>query len=213
MADLLYGYVTWSFVRAIGGDGEAEVPASGTVLIVPVRPVRPVSNPSRTVADAGEELRLVNGELVREGDPAGPVRVVAGHYRVTPKIDGIKFIHKHAFTAVVTAEHDADHPLDLSTVVPLTPAPDVEFVVNERVYQDTLKAKADAVGAAGTATAAAGTATDAATEATDALTEIRTRTLTATIDPDDPDALILTFPAFMLNADGTSIDLPIGGIA
>lgn len=38
---------------------------------------------------------------------------------------------------------------------------------------------------------------------------IRDRTLTATVDPDDPDALILTFPVFMVHEDGTSITVPL----
>lgn len=38
---------------------------------------------------------------------------------------------------------------------------------------------------------------------------IADRTLTATPDPDDPGVLILTFPSFMLDPDGSSILLPL----
>lgn len=42
-----------------------------------------------------------------------------------------------------------------------------------------------------------------------AAADIRDRTMTATVDPDDPDVLILTFPAYMLHPDGTSILIPV----
>ncbi|MDF2045166.1 hypothetical protein P2P98_03250 [Microbacterium sp. Kw_RZR3] len=46
-------------------------------------------------------------------------------------------------------------------------------------------------------------------EAREALAEVEVRTLTATPDPDDPTVLILTFPSFMLDPDGSSILLPL----
>jgi len=47
-----------------------------------------------------------------------------------------------------------------------------------------------------------------------ALDEIRSRTVTATIDPENADLLILTYPAFMLDPDDPNIlILPIGASA
>ncbi|WP_193751271.1 hypothetical protein [Microbacterium testaceum] len=46
-------------------------------------------------------------------------------------------------------------------------------------------------------------------EAWEAVAEVESRTLTATPDPDDPTVLILTFPSFMLDPDGSSILLPL----
>jgi hypothetical protein len=40
--------------------------------------------------------------------------------------------------------------------------------------------------------------------------EVAANSLTATPDPENPDLLILTFPAYMEHDDGTSIILPIG---
>lgn len=46
-------------------------------------------------------------------------------------------------------------------------------------------------------------------QAWEAVTEVESRTLTATPDPADPAVLILTFPSFMLDPDGSSILLPL----
>lgn len=93
----------------------------------------------------------------------------------------------------------------------------VDLATVLRVPQNVGQAIADwawAVQATGNALeqaqSAAGDAEEAARRAEEAAEQIASQAMTATVDPDNPDLLILTYPAYMLHEDGTSVVIPIG---
>jgi hypothetical protein len=56
--------------------------------------------------------------------------------------------------------------------------------------------------------------TELLSEATTLLTEVTARTVTATLDPSDPDVILMTYPAFMVDPDdGLILNLTLGASA
>lgn len=199
---LPYGYVEGRFVApdtatpAVGEVRFALLVARGETESTPL--TRAV--PRRVVGT------LVDGVLA-------PTRLAAGRYAVTFALIGVALPR---FVIDVSPAHTEEAPLDLLLAAPLQPSPHERFVVNELVHREALAAADSAATSAASASADRDSARayqasawNARNEAEAARQDVRARTLTATPDPDRPDVLILTFPSYMLHADGSSLLLPM----
>lgn len=76
------------------------------------------------------------GRLIDEDGNFG-VWLVVGQHSVRYQIVGSKV---SSSTINVMAEHTEENPLDLSDLQPLIPTPELQFVVNQSVYEQTLAA-------------------------------------------------------------------------
>lgn len=214
-ANIAFGRVVGRYLLAVADTPADEdhfpdpIPASGTVTFTPAAP---------TVYVTGENAatvipKAVAGSLNAEGrvtDPTGTegVWLVIGQYDVRVSIPGVDI---PTFRISVKAEHTAEAPLELALAAPLKPAASEVFVVNRQVYLDALAAR-DAANDARAAAELVRVETVALRDETlAARDEVGSRTLTATVDPDNPALLILNFPGYMLHADGSSVLIPLEG--
>jgi hypothetical protein len=164
---LAFGHVVGRYVLGVGDTADdgtpIETPAAGEVRFVMVTPASVFDGePAVTAIAESVTVTLDDTGMIRDRSDNAGVWLVVGQYSVTCDFEGMTL---GPFRVQVTAEHTAEHPLDLSLAAPLVPSPAVKFVVNEQVYLDTLAAKDAADDARDASEVAAGAADAAATTA------------------------------------------------
>lgn len=157
--EITYGFVADRVLLAVGDTTDDTdrfpdgVPAKGTVTFTPERDTHYTQQTPATVLQQPIECTIYQGDpddgegtedpkriglLVDPAGHVGNVALVVGWYSVSYRLD--RGAAKR-FRFQVLPEHTADEPLWLSSVAPLTPSPSERFVVNEKVYTETLAAR------------------------------------------------------------------------
>lgn len=157
--EITYGFVADRVLLAVGDTTDDTdrfpdgVPAKGTVTFTPERDTHYTQQTPATVLQQPIECTIYQGDpddgegtedpkriglLVDPAGHVGNVALVVGWYSVSYRLE--RGAAKR-FRFQVRPEHTADEPLWLSSVAPLTPSPSERFVVNEKVYTETLAAR------------------------------------------------------------------------
>lgn len=157
--EITYGFVADRVLLAVGDTTDDTdrfpdgVPAKGTVTFTPERDTHYTQQTPATVLQQPIECTIYQGDpddwggredpkriglLVDPAGHVGNVALIVGWYSVSYRLE--RGAAKR-FRFQVRPEHTADEPLWLSSVAPLTPSPSERFVVNEKVYTETLAAR------------------------------------------------------------------------
>ena len=191
-SNVSYGHVTGKFLRAIVDTSDTDLYPDGQPIAgLTVKFTASVTRVKNVTADPPVTIIIDpivcstnnNGVLVDgQGNPG--VWLIASSDK---DLNPTGWTWTATFSASSIASFSTtftlapDQEVDLATLIPVPSNPGTELAAWEAVVAEAKAIRDD----------------------------VKARSLTATIDPDNPDLLVLSFPDFMLASDGTSVLIPV----
>lgn len=147
-ASVNFGFVTGRFALAVA-DTAADVdhkpdfvPASGTVSFTPAVAKIVTSDPARYISPQTVTASLNSAGVLSDGNGLSGIWLIAGTYAVSFKLAGLTV---QKFNVTVEPTHTEAAPLDLVLYTPTPAEPNVVWVVNQQVYDETIAARDEVV--------------------------------------------------------------------
>ena len=187
-----YGHVTGKFLRAVADSSDTDMHPDGQPIVgltvkftASVTRVKNVTTtpPVTIIIDPIVGVTNGNGVLIDGQGREGVWLVASSDEDLNPTgwtwTATLSASSIDSFTTTFTLAPGQE--VDLTTLIPVPSSPGTELTAWEAVVAE-VKAIRD---------------------------DVKARSLTATIDPNNTDLLVLSFPDFMLASDGTSVLIPV----